>query len=156
DRGGVNRKLFWIPLHVALTLALPVALWAAWRNTAARGWLLVAIGSYAAMRIWTMLYFVPLALQFEADGVTDPSSAWRWVLLSTLRLPLGLASLAALWLAARRLEEELPRRKKGYKGIPMEGFLARWYARTTGNRMDEFEKLAQSLASKLNNGDSVL
>ena len=25
---GVNRKAFWIPLHVALTLLLPVAAWA--------------------------------------------------------------------------------------------------------------------------------
>src|SRR5262245_29832741 len=36
DHGGVNRKLFWIPLHAALTLALPLALWACWRTPAAR------------------------------------------------------------------------------------------------------------------------
>ncbi len=27
DSGGVNRKVFWIPLHGALTLLLPIALW---------------------------------------------------------------------------------------------------------------------------------
>src|SRR5262245_48955577 len=57
DHGGVNRKLFWMPLHAALTLALPLALWASWRNRSARRWLLVAAGSYVAMRVWTMVYF---------------------------------------------------------------------------------------------------
>src|SRR5262245_29427457 len=82
DRGGVNRKLFWMPIHLALTLALPLALWACWRNRAARRWLLVALGSYGVMRVWTMIYFVPLALRFEAEGVADVSAARTWVLLS--------------------------------------------------------------------------
>jgi ubiquinone/menaquinone biosynthesis C-methylase UbiE len=152
DHGGVNRKLFWMPLHAALTLALPLALWASWRNPAARRWLLVAIGSYVAMRLWTMLYFVPCALQFEAEGVADAAAAQTWVLLSTLRLPLVLASLAALWMAARRLEETSARHQKGYKGLPLEGFLARWYARNTARDMGEFEKLAQELAGKVKGG----
>src|SRR5262249_41525723 len=54
EHGGVNRKLFWIPLHAALTLTLTLALWASWRTARARRWLLVAIGSYVAMRLWTM------------------------------------------------------------------------------------------------------
>src|SRR5262249_50300566 len=69
DRGGVNRKLFWVPFHAALTLALPVALWAAWRSPAARRWLLAAVGGYVALRAWTFAYFVPQALRFEAEGV---------------------------------------------------------------------------------------
>jgi ubiquinone/menaquinone biosynthesis C-methylase UbiE len=156
DHGGVNRKLFWIPLHVALTLALPLALWGAWRIRGARRWLLVATGSYVAMRLWTMLYFVPRALQFEAEGVADAGAAQTWVLLSTLRLPLVLASLAALRMAARRLEETSARHQKGYKGLPLEGFLARWYARNTARDMGEFEKLAQELAGKVKGGGSVL
>src|SRR5262245_50855359 len=56
EHGGVNRELFWVPLHAALTLALPLALWAAWRNVPARRWLLAAAGSYVAMRVWTLVY----------------------------------------------------------------------------------------------------
>jgi len=157
DQGGVNRKLFWMPLHAALTLALPLALWASWRNPAARRWLLAAIGSYVAMRLWTMLYFIPLALRFEAEGVADASAAQAWVLLSALRLPLVLASLAALGMAARRLGEgRPPRRHKGYKGLPLEGVLARWYARNTARVMREYEQAAQALAGKLKSGASVL
>lgn len=104
DHGGVNRKLFWVPLHVALTLALPVALWACWRNAAARRWVLVALGAYLVMRAWTLVYFVPEALRFEAEGLSNALEAQRWVLWSTLRLPLVLASAAALGAAGRRLE----------------------------------------------------
>src|SRR5262249_34384389 len=147
---------FWIPLHAALTLSLPLALWASWGNPAARRWLLVAVGSYVAMRLWTMLYFVPRALQFEAEGVADASAARTWVLLSPLRLPLVLASPAARRVAARRREEASARHKKGYKGLPLEGFLARWYARNTAMDMGEFERLARELASKVKSGGSVL
>jgi ubiquinone/menaquinone biosynthesis C-methylase UbiE len=157
DHGGVNRKLFWVPLHAALTLALPLALWASWRNAAARRWLLFAAGSYVGLRVWTMTYFVPRALRFEAEGVADASAARAWVRLSALRLPLVLASLAALGMAARRLHEEgPPGRKKGYRGLPLEGLLARWYARNTARAMPEFERLAQDLAGKVKPGGSVL
>src|SRR5262249_46389944 len=128
-----------------------------WRNPAARRWLLAATGSYVAMRLWTLVYFVPLALRFEAEGVPDASAAQTWVLWSTLRLPLVLASLAARGWAARRLDEEAaPRAKKGYKGLPLEGWLARWYARNTARTMREYEQLAQALAGKLTSGVSVL
>src|SRR5438045_1097708 len=50
ERGGVDRKVFWVPLHGALTVLFPVALWACWRNPAARRWALVALGSYLVMR----------------------------------------------------------------------------------------------------------
>ena len=93
DHGGVNRKLFWLPIHTALTLALPVALWAGWRNRAVRRWLLVALGAYVAMRVWTLIYFVPLALRFQAEGFADAAEAQRWVLLSILRMPLVFVSV---------------------------------------------------------------
>jgi ubiquinone/menaquinone biosynthesis C-methylase UbiE len=46
--------------------------------------------------------------------------------------------------------------KKGYKGIGMEGFIARWYARNTGKDMAEFRQLAESLAARLPDGGDVL
>lgn len=109
EAGGLNRKVFWMPLHGALTLLLPVALWASWRRPATRRWLLVATGIYVVMRGWTFAYFIPAALQFEAAAGHSPAlvaDARRWVLLSTLRTPLVLVAGAALWLAARRWQRE--------------------------------------------------
>jgi hypothetical protein len=105
DEGGVNRKAFWIPLHVLATLLLPLALWASWRERHARRWLLVALGSYAAIRIWSSVYFIPAALDFEtAMGLTDASmvDAQRWVLLSWFRTPLALAVVVGIQQASRR------------------------------------------------------
>jgi len=109
DSGGVNRKVFWIPLHGALTLLLPIALWACWRSRAPRRWLLAAIGIYLAMRVWTFAYFIPLALQFEAaEELSDTlaKDAQTWVLLSSVRTSMILTVVAALWAAARRLDRE--------------------------------------------------
>jgi hypothetical protein len=64
-RGGVLRRRFWIPAHVAFELALVVSLVAAWSRPEVRTWLLVAVGSHAAMRVWSTFYFIPKALAFE-------------------------------------------------------------------------------------------
>jgi ubiquinone/menaquinone biosynthesis C-methylase UbiE len=45
---------------------------------------------------------------------------------------------------------------KGYKGLPLEGFLARWYAKVTGKDVGEYRKLAEALAAQLAAGASVL
>jgi ubiquinone/menaquinone biosynthesis C-methylase UbiE len=45
---------------------------------------------------------------------------------------------------------------KGYKGMGMEGGIARWYAKTTRKDYAEFEKLAARLAEHLPPGSSVL
>lgn len=46
--------------------------------------------------------------------------------------------------------------KKGYKGLGMEGVIARWYAKITAKDRDEFRKLAGRLAEQLPSGGSVL
>ena len=107
DGGGVNRKVFWMPLHGFVMLLLPVALWASWSNRLIRRWLLTATGIYAAMRIWTFAYFVPRAMRFEdadVDANALAGEARDWVLLSALRTPMIVATVAALWLAARQLD----------------------------------------------------
>jgi ubiquinone/menaquinone biosynthesis C-methylase UbiE len=47
-------------------------------------------------------------------------------------------------------------RKKGYKGLPLEGPLARWYAKVTQKDFGEFRRLAGSLAGRLGPGSAVL
>jgi ubiquinone/menaquinone biosynthesis C-methylase UbiE len=47
-------------------------------------------------------------------------------------------------------------RKKGYKGLPLEGPLARWYAKNTQKDLAEFRRLAGSLADRIDPGSAVL
>jgi hypothetical protein len=107
DRGGLSRRRFWIPAHVAFELLLVASLVMAWRYDAVRTPLLVALGSHAIMRIWSAFDFIPKALAFErADPATiTEAAARRWSRRSLGRLPLDLvtsvAMLTALIAAAR-------------------------------------------------------
>ena len=49
-----------------------------------------------------------------------------------------------------------PRAGKAYRGLPLEGLLARWYARITAGRLDEFRNTARELAERLPRGGRVL
>ncbi|AMN40215.1 class I SAM-dependent methyltransferase [Rhodoplanes sp. Z2-YC6860] len=48
------------------------------------------------------------------------------------------------------------RTAKPYKGIPMEGMLATWYARNTGRMSEEFRACARRIAAHLSPGAAVL
>lgn len=104
DRGGVDRKLFWMPVHGAVTLALLVALWAAWRQPGARAWLLAALGAYLALRVWTFAYFIPEAMRFEKAESVSAEAARAWVRWSMLRAPLLIAATYSTWRALRGLD----------------------------------------------------
>ena len=45
---------------------------------------------------------------------------------------------------------------KGFKGIGMEGWMARWYARTRGKDMEQFREAARRMAASLGQGGRVL
>jgi len=45
---------------------------------------------------------------------------------------------------------------KGYRGMGMEGWTARWYAKTRRNDMESFQEAAQRVAQKLQKGSCVL
>jgi hypothetical protein len=105
--GGVSRRFFWIPAHVAFELSLIAALILGWSQPGVRVWFLAAFASHALMRIWSAFDFIPKALAFER---ADPSSITvesgrRWTRRSLGRLPLDLitsgAMLAAFAEAAR-------------------------------------------------------
>jgi ubiquinone/menaquinone biosynthesis C-methylase UbiE len=46
--------------------------------------------------------------------------------------------------------------KKPYKGLGMEGMIARWYAKNTGKDLGPFRQLASELSSRLAPGASIL
>lgn len=48
------------------------------------------------------------------------------------------------------------KRSKGYRGMGMEGFIARWYARVTAKSMAEYRKGAEQVAAQVPAGGSVL
>jgi ubiquinone/menaquinone biosynthesis C-methylase UbiE len=47
-------------------------------------------------------------------------------------------------------------RDKGYRGLGMEGLVARWYAKNTGGNLDEFRVLAKTLYAQVPRGGNVL
>src|SRR5689334_19529929 len=51
SHGGISRKRFWIPVHVAFEFALIVSLVVFWSEQPIRNALLIALASHAAMRI---------------------------------------------------------------------------------------------------------
>ena len=72
----------------------------AWPAISVRTWLLVALASHAAMRIWSAIDFIPRALAFEKAESVVERDARRWTRRSMLRLPLDLVSCSATLAAA--------------------------------------------------------
>lgn len=107
SRGGLLRRRFWFPAHIAFELALVAALASAWSQPSVRTSLLVGLTSHAVMRIWSAVDFIPKALAFErADPATIAEDAARhWTRRSLWRLPLdvitGVAMFTAFTAAAR-------------------------------------------------------
>ena len=105
DRGGISRRRFWIPFHIAFELSVIFALVASWSAPAVRSWLWVALISHAVARIWSFFDFIPKALAFER---AEPSSikevsARKWTHRSVFRLPLELLACVATIAAFARL-----------------------------------------------------
>jgi hypothetical protein len=100
-RGGISRKRFWIPAHVAFELLLIASLVVFWSQPQVRNALLVAFASHAAMRIWSAFDFIPRALAFErADPATlTQDEGRRWTRRSRLRLPLDVVTCGAMMTA---------------------------------------------------------
>lgn len=101
-RGGIDRKLFWMPAHTLYELALFLTLWMVWSVSEARWWTVAALIVHFAARAWSMIYFIPRALRFEGLGdltETQRLEARRWTRLSRCRPLLEAVSIIALCLA---------------------------------------------------------
>lgn len=96
--GGLNRKHFWIPAHVAFEVLLLISLVLTWPFPVVRGCLLVALLSHVTMRCWSGFDFIPKALEFErSTSATFSATAARlWTTRSLLRLPLDGVTCAAM------------------------------------------------------------
>jgi hypothetical protein len=100
-RGGLSRKRFWIPAHVAFELSLIASLVLFWSQQPVRNALLVALASHAVMRIWSALDFIPKALAYErADPASLTEEQGRvWTARSWMRLPLDFITCGAMMAA---------------------------------------------------------
>jgi len=102
QRGGIDRKLFWIPMHTAYELALVASLWVNWQSPFARYCILAALAAHAITRAWSFVHFIPAALRFEQAGDLGPSqvaAAWAWTRQSRWRVAIEACAVAALVLA---------------------------------------------------------
>ncbi|MFW7381640.1 MAG: hypothetical protein ACOH5I_22725 [Oligoflexus sp.] len=110
EDGGVPMQRFWIPVHIAISIALLGALilnWGAltWGIPVRRLMILVGIGAYFVMRVWSGIYFIPEMLSFQrvplksspSDELT--SRVNKWAKLTILRLPLDLILFVSLLIA---------------------------------------------------------
>jgi len=98
-RGGISRRRFWIPAHVAFEIVLIAALIWSWSQPAVSHPLLVALVSHAAMRLWSAVDFIPKALAFERAETVTEAAARAWTGRSWMRLPLDFVTCAATLLA---------------------------------------------------------
>ena len=95
---GVPLQRFWIPVHAAITLCIIVALGLTWREMTVRRLLLVALGSYIVMRVWSGVFFIPEMLAFQkiplaaAPSAALLARAARWTLWTWFREPLDILS----------------------------------------------------------------
>ena len=102
QRGGVNRKLFWIPMHTAYEIALIASLWANWETPFARSCILAALAAHAISQAWSFVHFIPAALRFEQAGDLNSSqtaAAWAWTRHSRWRVAIEACAVVALVLA---------------------------------------------------------
>ena len=69
---GVPLQEFWIPVHVAITVFLLLSLVLAWKERKARRFLVIGLGSYVTMRVWSGLFFIPEMLAFHRVPLDGP------------------------------------------------------------------------------------
>jgi hypothetical protein len=107
---GVPLQRFWIPVHVAITLFIILALVTTWRDMTVRRLLLVALLSYIVMRVWSGLFFIPEILAFQKVPLDSIPSAEllarvsRWTFWTWFREPLDILSFLCSLLALRCLK----------------------------------------------------
>jgi hypothetical protein len=103
SRGGLDRKRFWGPVHALFEIALLVSAWMVWSVASARPWMISALASHFAARVWSFAYFIPRALRFEKMGDLSEEQvrlAQRWTRLSRLRPVIEVVSILSLGEAA--------------------------------------------------------
>jgi hypothetical protein len=102
---GVPLQNFWIPVHAAITVFIISSLVLTWRQIKVRRLLLIGVGSYIIMRVWSGLFFIREMLEFQEVPLDSPPSAElsarvaSWTFWSWFREPLDIISFLCFLLA---------------------------------------------------------
>jgi hypothetical protein len=102
---GVPLQNFWIPVHTAITIFILPSLLLTWKQIKVRRRLLIGLGSYIVMRVWSALYFIPEMLAFQKLPVDSPPNVdlsarvASWTFWTWFREPLDVISLLCFFLA---------------------------------------------------------
>lgn len=102
---GVPLQNFWIPVHAAITIFILLSLFLTWKEIGVRRLLLIGVGSYIVMRVWSGLFFIPEMLEFQKVPVDSPSSAElsarvaSWTYWSWFREPFDIIAFLCFLLA---------------------------------------------------------
>jgi hypothetical protein len=106
---GVPLQRFWIPVHLAITVFVIAALLLTWGEAAVRQFLLIGLGSYIVMRVWSGVYFIREMLAFQKIPLDAPPSAElsarvaNWTFWTWFREPLDVVSFLCFLLALYNL-----------------------------------------------------
>lgn len=106
---GVPLQRFWMPVHAAITIFVILSLVLTWRHVEVRRLLLIGLGSYIVMRLWSGLFFIREMLAFQKIPTASPPSAElsarvaRWAYWSWFREPLDIVSFLCFQLALASL-----------------------------------------------------
>jgi len=110
---GVPLQKFWIPVHTAITIFLMLSLVLTWRQMEVRRLLLIGLGSYIVMRVWSGLYFIREMLAFQKISLDSPPSAElsarvvSWTFWTWFREPLDLIACVCFLFALSWLRRPL-------------------------------------------------
>jgi hypothetical protein len=102
---GVPLQRFWIPVHAAITVFILLSLFVTWKEIKVRRLLVIGLGSYVMMRIWSGLFFIPEMLEFQKVPLdSDPSAELSarvasWIFWTWFREPLDMISFLCFLLA---------------------------------------------------------
>jgi len=108
-RTGVPLQTFWIPVHAAITIFVILSLALTWRHPEVRRLLLIGLGSYIVMRVWSGLFFIREMLAFQRVPTNAPPSAAlsarvaRWTFWTWFREPLDVVSFLCFLFALSSL-----------------------------------------------------
>jgi hypothetical protein len=102
---GVPLQNFWIPVHAAITILIVLSLILTWKERRVRNLLLIGLGSYIIMRVWSALFFIREMLEFQKIPLDSAPSAElsgrvaSWTFWSVFREPLDIITFLCFLLA---------------------------------------------------------
>ena len=118
---GVPLQNFWIPVHAAITVFMILSLFLTWKEIRVRRLLLIGLGSYIVMRVWSGLFFIREMLEFQKVPVDSAPSAElsarvaSWTQWTWFREPLDVITFFCFLLALYWLKRPGSPRAKAFE-----------------------------------------